>query len=245
MVEKYQITKKDEVYKILKSKRNFGHMSEKLLKALIDHMKVVRFTEKKILIKENTESNLLYIIITGCASIYLNKKLIYTLKRTGDVFGEVGFITKETASATVVAEKNLGVMAISYNFLKKNNSNEFWIWLCRILGEKLIRTSNLKSENLQPASKASNTVQPNSKTSIDTDIEPPESSVSNINSEQEKESEPTTEMAEKKAPEVVSEQEITTETEEDLKMQEASNIKSEQDVAVEETGPGNPSENAP
>jgi len=46
MVEKYQITKKEEVYKILKNKRNFEYMSEALLRSLIDHMKVVRFTDE-------------------------------------------------------------------------------------------------------------------------------------------------------------------------------------------------------
>jgi len=144
MVEKYTITKKEEVYNLLKDKRNFAYMSEELLRRLIDEMKVVRFTEKTLLIKQDGENHFIYIIVKGGVTVYVDKKPLYMLRRTGDVFGELSFVTKNPSTASIVAEKDLGVMAISFNFLKKMNSMELGLWLCRVIGDKLIRTSKLK-----------------------------------------------------------------------------------------------------
>ncbi len=145
MVEKYKITKKEEVYNLLKDKRNFSYMSESLLRRLINEMKVVRFTQKTLLLKQNTENRFIYIIIKGKVTVYVEKKALYTLRRTGDVFGELSFATKSPSTASIVAEEGLGVMALNFNYLKKLNDIEFGFWLCRVLGEKLIRTSNLKA----------------------------------------------------------------------------------------------------
>ena len=145
MVEKYKITKTEEVYNLLKEKRNFKFMSESLLRRLINEMKIVRFTKKTLLLKQNTENRFIYIIIRGKVTIYLDKKPLYTLRRTGDVFGELSFATHSLSTASIVAEEGLGVMAISFNYLKKLNDIEFGLWLCHVLGEKLIRTSKLKA----------------------------------------------------------------------------------------------------
>ncbi|MBU2648346.1 cyclic nucleotide-binding domain-containing protein [bacterium] len=145
MVEKYKITKQEEVYNLLKDKRNFSYMSESLLRRLISEMKVVRFTKKTLLLKQDTENRFIYIIIKGMVTVYVDKKPLYTLRRTGDVFGELSFATKSPSTASIVAEEGLGVMAISFSYLKKLNDIEFGLWLCHVLGEKLVRTSKLKS----------------------------------------------------------------------------------------------------
>jgi cyclic nucleotide-binding protein len=145
MVEKYKITKKEEVFNLLKNKRNFNFMSESLLRRLINEMKVIRFTQKTLLIKQETENRFIYIIIKGSVTVYVDKKPLYTLRRTGDVFGELSFATKKPSTASIVAEEGLGVMAISFNFLKKLNDIELGFWLCNVLGEKLVRTSKLKA----------------------------------------------------------------------------------------------------
>lgn len=144
MVEKYQITKKDEVFNLLKKKPNFALMSADLLKKLIETMKVSRYKKGDIVMKQAETVDKFYIIIKGSASISVDGKYIYSLKETGDVIGEIGFLTGSESSAAVMAENELGLVEISYGFLSKLNSIEFGLWLCRILGEKLIRTLNIK-----------------------------------------------------------------------------------------------------
>ncbi len=146
MAEKYSITKKDEVYNLLKNKRNFEYMSEPLLRQLINVMKVVRFREERFLIKQGAENAFCYIIIRGSVSVYVDGKFLYKLRRTGDVFGEISFVTQSISTATIKADKDLGVMVISYNFFNKLKNIELALWLARVIGEKLIRTSKIKSE---------------------------------------------------------------------------------------------------
>ena len=144
MVEKYLITKKDEVFDLLKKKPNFALMSEGLLKRLIESMKVSRYQKGDIIMKQAEPVDKFYIIIKGKASISVDAKYIYSLEETGDIIGEIGFLTGSVSSAAVIAENELGLVEISYEFLSKLNSIEFGLWLCRILGEKLIRTLNIK-----------------------------------------------------------------------------------------------------
>lgn len=151
MVEKYTITKKQEVFDLLKEKRNFSLMNSGLLKRLINEMKIVRFTKKTLLIKQNEENRFIYIIVKGGVTVYVDKKPLYMLRRTGDVFGELSFVNKSPSTASVVAEPDTGVMAISFKYLKKMNDIEFALWLCRVVGEKLIRTSKLKTAEGDPS----------------------------------------------------------------------------------------------
>ncbi len=144
MIEKYAITKKDEVFDLLKKKPNFALMPEDLLKKLIEKMKVSRYKKGDIVIKQAEAVDKFYIIIKGRASISVDEKYIYSLKETGDVIGEIGFLTGSVSSAAVIAENELGLVEISYKFLSHLNSIEFGLWLCRILGEKLIRTLDIK-----------------------------------------------------------------------------------------------------
>ncbi len=151
MAEKYSITKKEEVYNLLKNKRNFEYMSESLLRQLIDVMKVVRFRKERILIKQGAENAFCYIIIRGSVSVYVDGKFLYKLRRTGDVFGEISFVTQSISTATIKAEKDLGVMVISYSFFNKLKNIELALWIARVIGEKLVRTSKIKSEGAAPA----------------------------------------------------------------------------------------------
>ncbi len=156
MLEKYQITKKEEVFNLLKDKRNFTFMDEGLLKKLIEVMKVVRFREERVLIKQGQENSFCYIIIKGSVSVYVDGKFLYKLRRTGDVFGEVSFVTQNISTATIKADKELGVMVISYSFFNKLQSVDLCLWLARVIGEKLTRTSKIKSSgSIQPPLSAS------------------------------------------------------------------------------------------
>lgn len=145
MIEKYHIVKKEEVFILLKNKRNFEYMSEPLLRKLIDVMKVIRFRDERWLIKQGSENSIFYIIIKGSVSVYVDGKFLYKLRRTGDVIGELSFVTKSISTASVKADKDLGVIAVSYSFFNRLQSVELCLWLARVIAEKLIRTSKIKS----------------------------------------------------------------------------------------------------
>lgn len=159
MIKKYKITKKEEVIRLLKGKRNFEYMSDTMLRRLIETMKVIRFEKEVDLLRQGQESSMFYIIIKGKAQVYVDGEFVYKLQRTGDVFGEVSFVTRSVATATIRTEKDLGVIGISYRFLEKMADVEFCMWLCRIMAEKLVRTSKLKVSGSQSQSQGNTPVQ--------------------------------------------------------------------------------------
>ncbi len=63
MTQKYLITKKDEVFNLLKKKTNFALMSDDLLKKLIEEMRVSRYKKDDIIMKQGEVVEYFYIII--------------------------------------------------------------------------------------------------------------------------------------------------------------------------------------
>lgn len=148
MPQRYRIKKKEDVYQMLKKKRNFEFMSDRLLQQLVDNMSVFRFKKGENILIQGKRTKAFFILITGNASVFVDNKFLYNLTRTGDVIGELSFITQNTCSATIKASKDTGVVAITRELLKKVNKVEFFLWLCRILGDKLVRTSKIKTGTL-------------------------------------------------------------------------------------------------
>lgn len=148
MPQRYRIKKKDDVYKLLKKKRNFEFMNELLLQQLVDNMSVFRFKKGETVLTQGKRTKSFFILITGKVSVFVDKKYLYALNRTGDVVGELSFITQNPCSATVKASDDVGLVAIDRELLKKVNKVEFFLWLCRILGDKLVRTSKIKTGTL-------------------------------------------------------------------------------------------------
>ncbi len=145
MPEQYTITKKEEVFQLLKKKPNFALMSDDLLKKMIEKMKVLRYKKGDPIVTQGEVVDNFYIVIKGSASIHVDDKFIYDLEQSGDIIGEISFLTGDACSASVSAKNDLGLVVITYDFLSHLASIEFGFWLCRVLGEKLIRTLKIKS----------------------------------------------------------------------------------------------------
>jgi serine phosphatase RsbU (regulator of sigma subunit) len=85
------------------------------------------------------------VITAGEVSVQVDGELIYGLKRTGDIFGEIDAAAGDVCNATVQAKEAVEVVTISLAALKRiqNDSshelhNVFHVWLTRVLSEKLV-----------------------------------------------------------------------------------------------------------
>lgn len=133
-----------KIHDVLADKRSFQYMSQTMLLKLISLMKVTRHKKGEVLIKQGEDSIKISIILKGQVSIYVNGKYVYDLKRTGDLFGEISFITSNSATATVRAESELNLVTLTHDILQDIGDTEIYKWLCRVVAEKLIVTSNGK-----------------------------------------------------------------------------------------------------
>lgn len=137
---------REKLYQALKDKRNFDHMPEPMLRKLIDAVSIIRFPKGKVILQEGRPTESLFILIKGFVAVHIGQKLLYRLGRTGDVFGEISFIENTDCSASIWADEDVTLVAISHQLLGEIGDNHFYKWLCHILANKLTRTSQLKSK---------------------------------------------------------------------------------------------------
>ncbi|MGK5090869.1 histidine kinase dimerization/phosphoacceptor domain -containing protein [Deltaproteobacteria bacterium TL4] len=92
-----------EVLTYLSRSRLFGHLDQERLKSLIPLVKIHRYSDGDKILSEGQFNDRVFFLTRGEVSIYASGELILTLKRIGDIFGEMSVISEKTCSATVVA----------------------------------------------------------------------------------------------------------------------------------------------
>lgn len=135
-----------DIISSLRTQRNFEHMPEALLKNLIRVMKVTHFHHGAILMEQGKMFPHTCILLKGMVAIFVDNKHILTLRRTGEIIGEMSFVNEGPCSATVKAESECDIILISKSTLLEIGDTDFYIWLCRVLSDKLKRASQLLSK---------------------------------------------------------------------------------------------------
>ncbi|MBF0352834.1 MAG: cyclic nucleotide-binding domain-containing protein [SAR324 cluster bacterium] len=133
--------KRKQLYNYLKDKRSFQQMSDRMLRILVNNLTTQRLTKGEIIIQEDTVSSHVFLILKGKIAVVKNGVEIYEMQRIGDIFGEISMLTQAPASASIIAKENLELMNISHEILSKIGDKDFYLWLGRILSDKLQRTT--------------------------------------------------------------------------------------------------------
>src|SRR5450631_2496911 len=83
------------------------------------------FAEGRTLFREGEPGELMYVLISGTAEIYVHNRLMETAE-IGAVFGEMAMIDEGVRSATVVAKTDCKLLPIAqtrFNFLIQQTPN--------------------------------------------------------------------------------------------------------------------------
>ena len=137
----------EEIIANLRTQRNFEHMPEEMLRKLLQIMTVAHFDHGSLIMEQGHEFPYTCILLKGRVAIFVDNKHILDLRRTGDVVGEMSFINEGPCTATVKAEAGCDLILISKATLTKIGDTNFYIWLCRVLSDKLKRTTELISKD--------------------------------------------------------------------------------------------------
>ena len=109
--------------------------------------KELYFSEKMVLIRENTEIDYLYFVLKGLFSvnIALYSTNPITLLGPGKIIGELSFIDNKTTAASVIAMEDSSVYAVPRKLIKERmeNDNGFGLRLYKALCE--ITTGRLRA----------------------------------------------------------------------------------------------------
>jgi len=90
----------------LRSIPSFEFFTEEDLKRLLEVSEIRTFQENDCIIKENDVDKRVYYLISGKVKVMKNGRELIILRRTGDVFGEIGVIAGVARSASVYAMTN-------------------------------------------------------------------------------------------------------------------------------------------
>jgi CRP-like cAMP-binding protein len=122
------------------------------IETLADHSEWITFADKQVVLKEGENCRSLYILARGKLvvkeAVTQNMELIIARITPGDVVGEIGFIDRKPASATVRADGNCELVRLDYLTLKElfdshpDLERSFFRELSKTLAERL-RSSNL------------------------------------------------------------------------------------------------------
>lgn len=138
-----------EIVDYLKKSRLFGNLADDVLKQLLPLSEFVEYPKGQTILNEGQENDKVYFLIEGEVGVYVNDDIILSLKRKGDIFGEMSVISSKPASATVLAKTDVTVFSImakgvgKYSDLKAANlQNFFYRVFAMVLTEKLSLTTN-------------------------------------------------------------------------------------------------------
>jgi len=103
MVESDYIKDNNDIIQKLKQMPTLKAFKEEDLKELLLLSKVKKFKSGELIFEEGSSASLIYYLISGKARIVKGGKEIAVLRRSGDVFGEMGPLEDSTRSASVYA----------------------------------------------------------------------------------------------------------------------------------------------
>ncbi len=101
-----------EIVNYLKESRLFGHLPEDILEKLVPLSSFKSFEKDTPILIEGQTNTEVYFLIRGQVSVFAQGELILTLKRTGDIFGEMSIISNKVCSASVVAATPIDLFCI-------------------------------------------------------------------------------------------------------------------------------------
>ena len=128
--------------------------NERDLETFMRFSEVKTYSENELIIEENTLDDRVFYLITGKAKVMKNGRELIILRRTGDVFGEIGVVTGIARSASVYAAGPttcLVVRTSQIDTLNEENRLTFKYVLYRGFAEILANRLKQTTEELMDA----------------------------------------------------------------------------------------------
>lgn len=106
------------------------------------------------IIEEGTFDSRIYILLSGAVNVCKDGKVLATIERIGEVFGEIAVVNEDRRSASVVAAKPSVCIAIDQKFLQDVKPREedpafyavLYEYIARVTAARLLATSRRLTE---------------------------------------------------------------------------------------------------
>ncbi len=142
------------IIQFLEETRLFANVEHEFLTEIASMATLKRFYKGDVVLQEGTPNEHLYLLMKGALSIYSEGQYIYTLRRSGDIVGEMSLIKQTLCSATVTADDDVVETIFLPDISAQLNENPQIVYkiFTFILVDKLKKTTmkaQLYEENLK------------------------------------------------------------------------------------------------
>gem|GEM_PF-437169 len=138
----------------------FSSFNEEHLKLILSMSKIQWYDPGECIIREGEFGTWMYFVISGRVGVESMGAEITNLRRSGEVFGEMGVIDGEKRSATVRAEAETMLLAVDASFLDRMIGVERAVCyailnrlFAKILSDRLRATTKELADNLRALDK--------------------------------------------------------------------------------------------
>lgn len=125
--------------------------SEKDLKGILELSKIRKYDPGEVILEEGSYDCWIYFLISGKIKVAKHNESLSILRRTGDVFGEMGIIDGSPRSASVSAIDETVCLATDSSFIDRLTGEDKIAFSCilyRVFSEILANRLRLTSEEL-------------------------------------------------------------------------------------------------
>lgn len=141
------------ILKLVQKIDKFKGFSEQDIHSFLKAGKLREYQPKEVIIKEGGNDCWLYFLISGELKIQKNGQIIGTLRRCGDMFGEMGIIDGSPRSATILANSKSVLVGFDSAIIEeklKANEMHFCYIIYRIFAEVLaVRLRETTASNVK------------------------------------------------------------------------------------------------
>ena len=135
----------------LKKIPSFEDFSEKDLKGILEMSKLRQYEPGEVILKEGGYDSWIFFLISGKIKVVKNDESLSILKRTGDVFGEMGIIDASPRSASIYAVDKTVCLATDASYIDRLSGNDKFVFssiLYRVFSQILADRLRMTSEEL-------------------------------------------------------------------------------------------------
>lgn len=125
--------------------------SEKDLKGILEMSKLRQYEPGEVIMKEGGFDSCIFFLFSGTIKVVKDDEILSILRRTGDVFGEMGIIDGSPRSASVYAIDKTVCLATDASYIDRLKGNDKYVFssiLYRIFSQILVNRLRMTSEEL-------------------------------------------------------------------------------------------------
>ena len=155
MKESPYLEGQDQIIKRIKTLPFFQQYDNEKLKGLLRLSKIRQYKPTEILLKEGSDEKWIYFILSGSVQVEKDGNIIATLEKSGDIFGEMGFLDDKPRSSTIRAITNTSCLAVDVSYLlrlQEEGHDSFHAAIYKVFAEILayrLRETTRKFINLK------------------------------------------------------------------------------------------------